>query len=378
MKFLSLLLILFVFQITYSQENLKLNKFNFDYENTIFHLTQQSWKANQKPSTGSVPYVTPIEERKIPLQAGEGENSNLYLLEADLNLMFPLFWGRKDRNGGSFSKLNLLTFDYGFNFRMTLDDSKPLTPASNRVGLSWSHNLFNNYSGWSFLSYGREITDEKFLIKENDFRFINTLIQVHHYSNGQSGPSNIFFKNLVRNNYKDGDFSTNYIYGQISFGKYSLPSFALTQLSLGYRYDFELGDALSFSEDQNLAYGKHSIKFIFDRWSAISELPIFCSKVSYHTRLETKIIVDNLKNFQPNNNSEKNYRWSVRALFEISPKINRSIGYFISAHYGRDYLNIRYDDIVFVSQVGVTLSLDKYKANYQSIAKKTEHNNGYK
>ena len=337
----------------------------FNYENSIFYLTQQSWKANQRPSTGSVPLVVPIEERKIPLQSGEGASSNLYLLEADLNLMYPLFWGRKDSNGGSFSKLNLFTFDYGFNFRMTLDDSKPLTPPSNRVGFSWTHNLYNNYSGWSKMAYGKSITDSEFQIGTKNFYFWNTLIQLHHYSNGQSGDSNITVGNYNRNNYENGDFSTNYLYGQITYGRYLIPSFSLLQFSLGYRVDLgSENGSLAYSKDQNLAYGRHRLKFIVDNWSSIKQFPFSKSSVSYHTRIETQVTVDDLKNFEANNYTTNKYPWNIRAMLEVNPKVNRSIGFFIAGYYGRDYLNIRYDDIVFVTQLGLTLSLDKYYANF--------------
>lgn len=365
MKLLAFCLTVFCCQVTYSQLDSISRENNFDYENTIFYLTQQSWKANQTPSTGSVPYVKPIKERKVSLQPGEGANSEIYLLEADLNLMYPIFWGRTDSNGGSFSKLNMFTFDYGFNFRMTLDTSKPITPPSNKVGFSWIHNIYNNYTGSSFNSYGEDINGEQFKITNKNYKFVNLLMQVHHYSNGQSGDSNITVGGITRNNYENGDFSTNYIYSQFTFGRYKIPSFSLLQFSMGYRYDFGTENgALAYSEDQYGAYGRHRLKFILDNWSAIKKFPITNSPVSYHTRIDSQIILDDLSNFEPNNNSNKLYRWNVRGMFEVSPKINRSIGFFIAAYYGRDYLNIRYDDIVFVSQLGITLSLDKYYANF--------------
>lgn len=341
---------------------------NFDYNNSIFYLIQQSWKANRKPSTGSIPYVTPIMERRIPLQEGEGSGSNFYLLEADLNLMYPLFGGREDGNGGAFSKFNLISFYYGFNFRMTLDKSKPLTPSSNRIGLSWTYNLFNNYSKWSINSWGKDINDLQYKIKNKNLKFWNFSLQALHYSNGQSGNSNLILDGRIRNNYKNGDFSTNYIYGQLTYGRYLIPSYSLFQASFGYRVDLgSENGALAYSADQYAAYGRHRFKLILDNRTKVRTF--ICAPVSYHFRIETQYILDDLSKFEPNNNTNNKYRWNVRGMFEISPEINRSVGFFISFYYGRDYLNIRYDDIVFVTQLGLTLSLDKYYVPFQKIAK---------
>ena len=69
----------------------------------------------------------------------------------------------------------------------------------------------------------------------------------------------------------------------------------------------------------------------------------------------------NLDKFRANiAGDSKKYRLGVKGMFELAPKSHRAVGYFVSAYYGRDYLNIRYDDIIFSIQWGLTLSLDKF------------------
>ena len=325
------------------------------HKKTIYHALQRSWIANQETSYGSVaPYIESISERRIPLRQGEGENSNFYLLEANLDLRFPLLFGRA--SGSDWKKRNRITFDYNGTFRMTLDDSKPLTPGSNRVGLGWNYSIYNNYTGFS------ADEDESTLITASpkNFKFWNVLARLLHYSNGQA--DGFFYvpdesnPNNFRNSYLDGDFSTNYVYLELTRGIYNKNVKSLHQFSFGYRYDFGIDPVLSFSVEQEDAYGRNRIHGKYDYRTLR-----FTKNCEHHLRLELDYILGNLDNFRPNlANDSKKYRFAVRAMFELAPRSHRSIGYFISGFYGRDYLNIRYDDIIYSIQVGVTLTLDKF------------------
>jgi hypothetical protein len=237
----------------------KINKKDYlklEHKKTIYHMLQKSWVANQPVSYLSVlPYVKAVDDRRIPLREGESRSSNFELLEANINLSFPLFFGKK--TGGQNSKRSRITFDYIGTFRMTLDESKPLTPGNNKIGLSWYFNIYNNYTGWA---YGRQQTEENQKIdsKPNDLKFINLILRAHHYSNGQA--TGFFYipdinnPSEFRNSYLDGDFSTNYIYFQITKGKFNKHIGSLHQASLAYRYDF--GDdtsALAYSREHDAA-----------------------------------------------------------------------------------------------------------------------------
>ena len=364
------LILLFFISISsfYSQESdaqkkeilMKIQKTN--YKNSIFNLIHKSWIANDAISNISFLSATaPIKNRRIPLLEGEGKQSNLFLLEANLNLKFPLFFGRRDV-GSSFRRLNKLTLDYSTNFRMTLDDSKPLTTPNNDAGISWHLNLWNNYSNWLWNSYYENLESKYIYKKDRIFNFLNLILSSHHYSNGQSGESLIFenqgnMTGETRNNYLNGDFSTNYFYAELTYGYYSKKDFSLNQFSLAYRKDWGLGQTLSFNPTQDNSYGKKRILFKFDH------RPSDLKKTKLHYRAEFSYIMDNLENFKANLINDNNkYRFSGKGIIEFTPKSHRSIGYFVSAYYGRDYLNIRYDDIIISVQWGLTLSLDKYFA----------------
>ncbi len=332
-----------------------------EYEASIFYLVHQSWAANQDLSTASLlsNFVIPADNRRVEMRDGEGEDQ-WYLLEAKLNLSYPLISGRKEY-GSVLRKLNRLNFDYGVNFRMLFDTSSPVTPPSQKVGISWNVNLYNNYSQCWLSGWSQDSSNPIYRYSKNkNLRFLNFKFQLHHYSNGQSGGVKYLEENSLeeRNNYINGDFSTNYFSGQLTYGWYNTLQLNLNQISLKYRRDFgsATGEIAYFQEQvESYGYDRVSLKYDYrstDNWW-----------VPWHLRLETGLITDDLSKFKSNLNDTKKYRLNALAMFELTPKLHRAVGYFISVYYGRDYLNIRYDDIVYVIRAGLTLNLDNYKVN---------------
>lgn len=340
------------------------------HETTVYHLIQRSWIANQEPSYASVlPFVPSIRERRVPLRQGEGLNTDFSLLEANLNLSFPLFFGtyrnreKKDGSLSAFHKRHRITFDYNGNFRMSLDESKPIFPGNNKVGFTWYWNLFNTQTGWI---YNDQFDNQEISKIKKRLTFLNALFRFHHYSNGQA--RDFFYQedagdiSTRRNNYQSGDFSTNYLYWEATFGWYNIEQKSLHQVSLGYRSDFGTEDgALAFSRQQIRSYGKKRLLLNYDHRTSKSS-----NNMQFHFRGEFGYVLGNLDAFVPNlldsdgNTDSGKYRFNMRGLFELAPDNHRTVGYFVSVYYGRDYLNIRYDDIVFTTQIGVTLSLDKF------------------
>lgn len=352
MKNQLLLLICFFFSFTaISQEDKEeLTKISSE---DINMLIQDFWKVNKKPSYLSLfPLVTSVGDRRVAKIEGEG-TSDFSLIETNINLSFPLFFGGK----GHFER-NLISLDYNINFRMTLDKSKPLTPASNHIGFSWTSTLYDSYRRWSFLKK----TDYPLMEKSNKkIHFVYSRLSVRHYSNGQGAgfyyvdPDNA---ENFRNDYIDGDFSTNYTRLLITKGVYDARLGSLHQYTIGYRYDF--GDdnptsVLVYSAQQEQSYGRGRFLATYDY-----RTKRFSKKNEHHLRVDTEFIIGNLDNFNSNlKNSTGKFRFSLKAMYEFAPKNHRSIGYFVSAYYGRDYLNIRYDDIIFSLQTGITISVDK-------------------
>jgi len=329
------------------------------HQKTIYYLLQESWLANKEPSYAAVlPYTPSIGNRRIPLRQGEGAESDFDLLEANLDFRFPLFLGKT--RGSGFKRSQRITFDYNGTFRMTLDESKPIIPGSHKFGLSYYLSIYNNYIGW--INPLNDPQAKKLITSENkNFNFVNLLLRLHHYSDGQAtgftytpdvnDPSNF------RNSYLDGDFSTNYFYIETTFGGYGKTMGSLHQLSLGYRRDMGTDDStFAFTKNQEKAYGRDRLQLKYDY-----RTKRFDKFFEYHVRLEIEQILGNLDSFQANlvDDSGK-YRTGARLFFELAPKNHRSVGYFVSGYYGRDYLNIRYDDIVFSAQVGVTFAMDKF------------------
>ena len=102
-------------------------------------LIRGFWKANRETSYLSLlPFITPVKNRRIPTIEGEG-TSDIQLVEAFLNLSYPLFFGKLTNS-------KLISLEYTGNFRMTLDDSKPLTPGSHKIGFSLYNILSKKYS----------------------------------------------------------------------------------------------------------------------------------------------------------------------------------------------------------------------------------------
>lgn len=332
------------------------------HKQSVYYVIQRAWIANQDVSYASLsPYIVSVGNRRIPLREGENKSSNFYLLEAKFDLRFPL---SKDQFTDSPIKKRIRwTFDYIGNFRMTNDKSHPLTPGSHSVGFGVNINLFNNYTGVissnEDSNYSQQSINSK-PINEN-IKFINFLFNIHHYSNGQ--PSGYYYTpdinylNEKRNDYLSGDFSTNYIYLEFTKGTFNKRLGSIHQLSLGTRIDIGTEESLfAYSKEQENSYGRNRLLLKYDY-----RTERFGKDYEHHLRFSFEHILGNLSRFQPNLiNDSKKYRSSLKALYEFAPKTHKSIGYFIASYYGRDYLNIRFDDIVFSMQAGITISLDKY------------------
>jgi hypothetical protein len=261
------------------------------------------------------------------------------------------------------------TFDYGVNFRMTTDDSNPIVPYSNHVGLSVESVVFDTFYGNIFKDKSRyektTYADIQDSVKKHSF--VSVQLQAHHYSNGQDGDAEYVDPLGTRNNYRTGNFSTNYWRLRFAHSTVNLKKHSLFTAALGFRKDGSVGSVLNYDENQRMAYGYYRIEYLFDWYSAVHETRDFFTnrldKWQHHLRINGDFIADkDLSNFTPNLTSKENnkFRLGVNALVEIRPLSYRTIGYLVRAYVGRDYLNIRYDDIIFTIQTGLTLTLDKY------------------
>ncbi len=286
------------------------------------------------------PVITPIVDRKLPLEEGEGKNG--FWLEGQFGYRFVISQGKY--YSYPFVKRLRFTFDVSLMPRMARDDSSPLLPSNNKFGLGLDFLLSNL----------KQLTKEK-------ANLVWTTLQLHHYSNGQS--DSFFINNPVkRNNYLGGDFSTNYARIYLNTGRDNREKGIISD-AVGYQKDFNISGPLTRSKELDSYYGN-------DRLLLNLQLTKKSKLVSVHYRNRAKPGLDSvrlLKRRQLGLRSELEYITGGLAKFEGSnkrrlawhnyltymPSVTNEVGFMIHTYLGRDYLNIRFDDIVFIGEVGI-------------------------
>jgi hypothetical protein len=286
------------------------------------------------------PYIQSVRERKIALEEGEGKNG--YLAEGNLAYRFVIHQG-KFYSYPIFQRLRL-TFDAGMQIRLTNDFSNPLLPMSARFGL-----------GLDMLLSGLD------KLREQRAALIWTTLQVHHYSNGQA--DSFFIDNPIRrNNYTGGDFSTNYIRGILNLAFNSEQKNIITT-SLGYQNEIDIGGPFTMSRELKGYYGlrrllaglqwaqKPRMANVHYRNRATAEEDVVTleKRRQFLVRLQLEYILDDVSNFTYSGRD----RLGAHAYVTYMPSIRNEVGFMVHGYYGRDYLNIRFDDVVYIAELGV-------------------------
>lgn len=334
-------------------------------DTSIYGEMQRIWISQQGISYGTLPFVgnyqLPIGARRIDLQDGEGKDG--ILMEANFDYRFFINMGRPSAR--AWQRRTRITFDYRGNFRMMKDESKPIVPWSNDVGIGWDFAFYDSHRKWFWTDHSRYDQTTLQKTKKETFFFTTLTTQVHHYSNGQ--PPGFYYyvsdSSQKRNDYKHGDFSTNYVRTKLIGSWATLKTHRIINAGIGWRFDWGEDDgALNYTPEQRGAYGCSRLEYLFDWYSGIVGDEAKYRKLrQWHVRFEGDLILDNLDNFVPNlTDTIGKHRFTGHVYVELRPLSHRSIGYMFHFYGGRDYLNIRYDDIVVMAQFGLTLSLDKY------------------
>ena len=285
------------------------------------------------------PVVEPIEDRLLPLENGEGKNG--YWLEGNFAYRFSLYQGKYY----SYRLAQRLrpTIDVGLMPRLTRDNSSPLLPFNNKFGV-----------GVDFLlSSLRGLEKEKPTV-------VWTTFQLHHYSNGQA--DSFYVKAPVeRNNYRSGDFSTNYWRGLLHVAHVGTRS--VVGASMGYQEDVDLGGPLARNWELYNSYGEQRVlaSLQFTRKPrlvtatyqnrATAEEDVVKEEVrrQWMFRTEMEYIVGNLSKY-PRSNKQ---RLGWHNYLTYMPSLTNEVGFMLHTYMGRDYLNIRYDDAVFICEAGL-------------------------
>jgi hypothetical protein len=280
------------------------------------------------------PHFNPVKKRSIELQNGEGKKG--YWLEGQLSHRFVLYKGKYYKK--TFLRKIRVTLDVGFLLRMTRDSSSPLLPTNNDVGLGADYLISN-------INNIENLKKPKVWIKA----------QIHHYSNGQSNPF-YFNSTIKRNNYSNGDFSTNYFQAVLHAAK-KTKSGNLTTLAAGYQRELNIGKPLIFSPELIYSYGRNRLLLNF-QWiqepvyKVISKdnISSFIIRRQFGYRTEFQYILDNNLSRYPYN---KKYRTGWHNYFYYMPWVTNEVGFIFHTYIGRDYLNIRFDDIITTFQLGI-------------------------
>jgi hypothetical protein len=304
-----------------------------------------------------------------PFTLKEGEGRKGYIFEACIDQTFTIAQGRNGSNHRT--QRGRVAIRYAPSFRMARDSSSPLIPSNQKIGFEFDYAVWNNYTKKAklkndYLYYAR---DPKWINSSKNFSVVHLIVQAMHYSNGQ--PPGVFLTTfpVKRHNYLKGDFSTNFL---SIMGVYSLYSkeHRLYSMGLGYRKDGSVGGPLGFTNEQEKRYGKHRMQSLLQyrtapkpsgklrEWINVKtgDTLTLRSKTSFRHRLEMEYIIGNLDSFD----RAKKSRFGLHWFTEIEFAKSRAIGAFIHFYYGRNYMNIRYDDIIRGGNIGLTFTLAKY------------------
>lgn len=338
------------------------------------------YTAMKRILTGVEPisYVSPVllrfqpQDRILPLRYGEGQNG--YILEGWMDQSFTLLQGRSQMD--HFSQTSRVAFRYAPAVRMTQDNSSNLVPTNQKVGIeidkvlwdSYTRNFFVDRRGWR----SEFAADSRWLREKHPLHQLHTTFTAMHYSNGQA--AGVYASShdsiLGRNDYIKGDFSTNILSLQLVYSYYDT---FLISAALGYQRDSHWGRAFSFIDEQRGRYGMNRITgFVQYRSKPVINPLDSTLKVKdiYHNRsyrvyklwehrvrFDFSYILGNLDRFK----RSKKYRFGGHLFYELNPLRSRTAGFLLHLYYGRDYMNIRYDDIVFAIMGGVSFNLKKYR-----------------
>jgi hypothetical protein len=286
------------------------------------------------------PVIKPVVDRRLPLEDGEGKDG--YWLEGNFAYRFTIYQG-KYYNYSFFQRLRP-TLDVDLLVRLTKDRSSPLLPSSNKIGL-----------GLDFLLSSLEG------LKKEKANILWTTIQLHHYSNGQA--DSFFIDNPVhRNNYKGGDFSTNYYKIMLNLSSTSQQK-SIVSGGIGFQKQVDLGGPLASSKELDHYYGSERALFNFqvttkpmlkafnyqNRATIESDTIQIEKRRQVSFRTEVEYLLKGVSGFVGEN--KRKIGWHNYLTY--MPSVTNEVGFIVHTYLGRDYLNIRFDDVVFVGELGV-------------------------
>ncbi|WP_140938893.1 hypothetical protein [Sphingobacterium lumbrici] len=371
---------LFAFSQTDSSnmDNIYVGLLSQNVDKSVYTAMQNIWFANEKISYLAIPIPGKPQylERVSPtLRDGEGRNG--YIFEGNIYHQTPIMMGRN--HGKHFWQTSRLTFDYGFNVRMTKDGSSPLVPNNNIFGLTVDKIIWNTESKFRIIYADSTLPFQNWEKLDKPLSTLSLNVTAHHFSNGQ--PDGFFYTESNdettdrRNDYLKGDFSTNYIQTGLTYS-HLFRSRNMFSAKLAYQHDATWFGPFKYSDEQRNAYGTDRIvgflqfrklfnvlknRKVIDaiEKTPSGERPIKVRPYNNReliTRLEYEYIFGNMTNYP----HENKYRMNNSLFIKYTQQNWRALGIVARIHYGRDYSNIRYDSPICMFLIGGSVDFNKF------------------
>jgi hypothetical protein len=348
-------------------------------DNSVYTAMQNIWYANEKISyVCPVPFIKPVADPALPLRQGEGEAGG-HIVEGNIYTQIPIAMGRN--HGAHFWQTSRLTFDFGVSLRMVDDSSNPLVPNNNVVGFTVEKKIWNSYTdNDSIKSDNLFYAFENWVDKGEALQDLSLSFTAHHYSNGQQSGFWYYGKDKnglsdYRNDYKKGDFSTNYVRLGLTYS-YLTVRRDLFSANLSYQIDGGVGGPLVYSTEQRRSYGRHRLQSFFqyrrlmknNRARVSTKVHCICDNEIIQTdlrkhrelsiRWEPELILDDVSLYRAPDG--KKHRLSQHLYIQYTQPNWRAFGFIVHAFYGRDYSNVRYDLPVYAIMGGLSVNFNKY------------------
>lgn len=321
-------------------------------------------------------------------------------LEANLAPYYVVFKGRDLQH--ELLKRLCIAFEPQFTFRiyLTKSQSYPVRPPNFQPKFYFNYFIHKNLDSLTT-------------------RFSHLTLTVAHLSDGQP---NKFFLDPVNKivNLRSGNFSTNYLRLGYTFSQYLNPktstedpdgwlSNIFWSASLAYQREMSFGKLLAFEKGQEEAgYGYNrlvsrlqfrsgnflGVKALFSRYSQPAvyqavEVPIIEQDTTVLHGLDSVKMyfirpgiivrkVDEMKRYHPRGY----WNWMARLdhalvldkkavnrngldfIFELRNLNWRSFSFVAKCSWGRDYMNLRFEDNIQSYQLGISYNMDRYKVPY--------------
>jgi hypothetical protein len=348
-------------------------------DNSVYTAMQNIWFANERISyVCPLPVIKPVTDPLSPLRQGEGEAGG-HIGEGNIYMQIPIAMGRNHSNHTWAT--SRLTFDFGFNIRMVDDSSNPLIPNNNIAGLTYEKKIWNSYTKRNYLKSNKMYyAFDDWMNRNESLHDLSLSITAHHYSNGQQTGFYYYGADkqgmpVVRNDYKKGDFSTNYIRAGLTYSYLSRDR-NLFSANLSYQLDGGIGGPLVYSTEQENSYGHHRLQsFLQYRWLLLykrskrqATIQCVCDDVTTRAQLkkyrevvirwEPEMILDDVSQYRTSDG--RKHRFNQHVYVQYTQPNWRAFGIVFHAYYGRDYSNIRYDLPIYAIMFGASVNFNKY------------------